>query len=200
MNPRLRIGLVILGVILLFALIVWLGFSLRSYSYHGELLDFPKPVADFTLAGPDGEPVKLSDYRDKFVLLYFGYTSCPDVCPTTMAQLAQAVRTLGPKADQVQVIMVTVDPERDTPDKLSLYVRTFDPRFAGLSGTRDQIASAAAPLGVYYEKHPVSGAAGYLMDHTATTMVVDREGRMRLVWPYGTAGEDMAVDLTHLMK
>jgi protein SCO1 len=200
MNSRLRVGLVITGVVLLFALILWFGFSLRPYSYHGTLLDSPKPVTDFTLSGPDGGPVKLSDYRGKSVVLYFGYTYCPDVCPTTMAELGQAMRTLGAKVDQVQVIMVTVDPERDTPDKLNKYVKAFDSRFVGLSGTPDQIASAATPLGVYYEKHPVSGAAGYLVDHTATTMVIDGDGRMRLVWPYGTAGEDMAADLMHLMK
>jgi protein SCO1/2 len=200
MNPRLRVGLVILGVLLLFALMVWLGLSLRPYAYHGTLLDSPKPVADFTLAGPDGQPVKLSAYRGKTVVLYFGYTYCPDVCPTTLAELAQAMRTLGDRAEQVQGIMVTVDPERDTPEKLNKYVQAFDPGFVGLSGTPDQIAGAAAPLGVFYEKHPVSGAAGYLMDHTATTMVIDRDGRMRLVWPYGTAGEDMAADLAHLMK
>jgi protein SCO1/2 len=200
MNPRLRIGLVVLGIVLLFGLMVALGLSLRPYAYHGTVLNPPKPVADFTLTGPGGEPVKLSDYRGKTVLLYFGYTTCPDVCPTTLAELAQAMRTLGPKAGEVQTIMVTVDPERDTPDRLNTYVRAFDPRFVGLSGTPDQIAAAAAPLGVYYQKHPVSGAAGYLVDHTATTMVLDGDGRMRLVWPYGTSGEDMAADLAHLMR
>jgi protein SCO1/2 len=200
MNARFRAGLVILGVLLFLGVMVWLGLSLRPYPYHGTLLDSPKPMADFTLRGPGGEPVKLSDYRGKLVVLYFGYTFCPDVCPTTMAELGQAMRSLGPKADQVQGIMVTVDPERDTPDKLNQYVRAFDPRFVGLSGTPDQIAGAATPLGVYYEKRPVEGPAGYLVDHTATTMVIDRDGRMRLVWPYGTAGEDMAADLAQLMK
>jgi len=200
MNHRLRTGLEVVGVILLFALIAWLGFNLHPYSYHGTLLDSPKPVAEFTLAGPGGEPVKLSDYRGKTVVLYFGYTYCPDVCPTTLAELAQAIRTLGRRAGGVQVIMVTVDPERDTPDKLNTYVTAFDPRFIGLSGTPDQIEGAAKPFGVVYEKHAGSAATDYLVDHTATTTVIDKDGRIRLIWPYGTPSEDIAADLDHMLR
>ena len=200
MNHRLRIGLIVLGVTLLFALAGGLALRLRPASYHGTLLDSPKPVAEFTLAGPGGEPVKLSDYRGKTVVLYFGYTVSPDVCPTTLAELAQAMRTLGARADGVQVIMVTVDPERDTPDKLNRYVTAFDPRFIGLSGTPDQIASAAKPFGVVYEKHAGSAATEYLVDHTATTTVIDTDGRIRLIWPYGTPSEDIAADLDHMLR
>ena len=200
MNHRLRTGLVVVSVILLFVLAGWLAFRLRPYSYHGRLLESSKPLADFTLAGPGGQPVKLSDYRGKTVVLYFGYTFCPDVCPTTLAELAQAMRTLGSRADGVQVIMVTVDPERDTPDKLNRYVTAFDPRFIGLSGTPDQIASAAKPFGVVYEKHAGSAATEYLVDHTATTTVIDTDGRIRLIWPYGTPSEDIAADLDHMLR
>jgi protein SCO1/2 len=199
MNQRLRIGLVLLGVIMLLALGGWWALRQKPYSYHGETVEPPAPAADFTLTGPDGKTLSLSDFRGKVVALYFGYTFCPDVCPTTLAALAQAMRELGPSADGVQVIMVTVDPERDTPDKLNTYVTAFDPCFVGLSGTPDEIASAARPFGIVYEKHAGSTATDYLVDHTATTTVIDKEGRVRLVWPYGTPPEEFAADLDHLL-
>ena len=200
MNQRLRIGLVLLGVLLLFALGGWWVLKQRPYSYHGETVEPPAPAADFTLTGPDGKALSLNDFRGKVVALYFGYTFCPDVCPTTMAALSQAMQQLGPKADQVQVIMVTVDPERDSPEKLNQYVTAFDPRFIGLSGTPGEIASAAKPFGVIYEKHAGSAATDYLVDHTATTTVIDRDGRIRLIWPYGTPPEELAADLGQLLR
>ena len=175
-------------------------FLLRPYQYHGLLLESPKPAADFTLAGAGGKEVKLSDYRGKLVVLYYGYTFCPDVCPTTLAEVTKAVRALGKKAEDVQVIMVTVDPERDTPERLAEYMAFFNPSFVGLSGTPDQIAEAATPFGIYYQKNEGTPASGYLVDHTATVNVLDREGRMRLVWPFGTEGDAMAADLKQMLK
>jgi len=160
----------------------------------------PAPATDFTLTDPDGKTFSLSDFRGKLVALYFGYTSCPDVCPTTMAALAQAMQELGSQADEVQVILVTVDPERDTPDRLNTYVTAFDPRFIGLTGTPDQIASAARPFGVLYKKQAGSSAPSYLVDHTATTTVIDKDGRVRLIWPYGTPPDELAADLDHLLR
>ena len=175
-------------------------FLLRPYQYHGLLLESPKPAADFTLAGAGGKEVKLSDYRGKLVVLYYGYTFCPDVCPTTLAEVTKAVQALGKKAEDVQVIMVTVDPERDTPERMAEYMAFFNPSFVGLSGTPDQIAEAATPFGIYYQKHEGTPASGYLVDHTATVNVLDREGRMRLVWPFGTEGDAMAADLKQMLK
>jgi protein SCO1 len=197
MNQRLRLAPVFLGVILVFALG---GCRKQPYSFHGESVEPPAPAADFTLTGPDGKTLSLSDFRGKLVVLYFGYTSCPDVCPTTMAALAQAMRELGAKADGVQGIMITIDPERDTPDRLNRYVTAFDPRFVGLSGTPDQIAGAAKAFGIAYEKHAGSSAANYLVDHTATVTVLDQEGRIRLIWPYGTPPEELAADLDQLLR
>jgi protein SCO1/2 len=200
MKPQLRIGWVVLGTALLFLLSGCFAPRLRPYVYHGEVQQSLVKAPDFTLTGADGKTLSLSDFRGKLVVLYFGYTFCPDVCPTTMAALAQAMRELGAKADDVQVIMVTVDPERDTPDKLNAYVSAFDPRFIGLSGTPDQIAGVAKAFGVYYEKHAGSSADTYLIDHTATTTVIDKEGRIRLIWPYGTAAEELAADIDHLLQ
>ena len=182
----------------LIAVLAWT--RLRPYEYHGLLLQAAPPAADFTLVGPEARPVKLSDFRGKLVVLYFGYTFCPDVCPATLAEVGQALRKLGKGADGVQVIMVTVDPERDTPAHLVEYVGHFGSTFLGLSGAPEQIATAAGAFSIYYRKHEGTAATGYLVDHTATVSVLDREGRVRLVWPFGTDGDAMAADLGQLLK
>ncbi len=107
---------------------------------------------------------------------------------------------MGDKADDVQVVMVSVDPERDTPEVLANYLSNFNPNFIGLTGTPDEIASAATPFGIFYEKHEGSAATGYLVDHTASAMVLDRDGRLRLVIPFQTPPEDIAADLKQLLK
>ena len=128
------------------------------------------------------------------MLVYFGYTFCPDVCPTTLTTVDKALDLLGNKADQVQLVMISVDPERDTSAVLANYLSNFNPSFVGLTGTPDQIASAATPFGVYYQKHEGSAATGYLVDHTASLLVLDRTGRTRLVIPFETSAEDIAED------
>jgi protein SCO1/2 len=198
MKPPLRSALIVLaaaGFVLIVALATVL---LRPYRFHGMELSTPQPAKDFTLTGPGGKPVKLSDFQGKLVVLYFGYTYCPDVCPTTLADLVQAMQKLGKKADQVQGVMVTVDPDRDTPERLAEYVSYFNPTFVGLSGTPDQIAAAAAAYSIYYRKTEGTPANGYTVDHTATITVLDEEGRARLFWSFGTTADDMAADLAHL--
>jgi protein SCO1/2 len=163
------------------------------------LMQGTAPVFDFDLVSDTAGHVKLSDFRGKPVLLYFGYTFCPDVCPTTMAELGRMMRELGDRADDVQVIMISVDPERDTPERLGEYVRYFHPSFMGLTGTEDEISQTATPLGIYYARREVEGASGYLMDHTATVLLVDKDGLARLIWPYGTSAEDMAADVRYFL-
>jgi protein SCO1/2 len=191
---------VFLGILALVVLGVWALPRLRSPMFHGQIVSAGEPVADFTLTAHTGEPVRLSDWRGRWVALYFGYTFCPDVCPTTLAQLAQARRRLGAEAARVQVLMVTVDPERDTPERLAAYVRAFDPSFVGLTGTPAAIAAVAGPLGVYFARQEVEGAAGYLVDHTASVLLLDPQGRLRLIWPPNTSPELMAEDLSYLLR
>lgn len=168
---------------------------------HGFVMNEPAPVGDFTLTSHNGDPVSLSDFRGKLVLVYFGYASCPDVCPMTMLQLAQARAELPERLqDDVQVLMVTVDPERDTPELLANYLGHFDKTFLGLTGTPEELDAAAAPLGIFYEKRAVDESETYFMDHTATVAVIDRQGRLRLVWPFGVPGEDIASDLGYLVR
>jgi protein SCO1/2 len=134
----------------------------------------------FALTDHNGKPRTLADFRGKVVVLFFGYTQCPDVCPTTMAELANVMKQLGPQAGQVQVLFVTLDPERDTPALLAQYVPAFDPRFLGLYGDAAATAKVAKEFKVFYSKVPGATPGSYTMDHTAGSYVFDREGRLRL--------------------
>ncbi|MFZ0492952.1 MAG: SCO family protein [Acidimicrobiia bacterium] len=191
---------IISGSILTLLVILLVGLRLfRPHVFSGTVIQSPEPSFNFTLQSASA-PVSLSDFSGKVVVLYFGYTFCPDVCPTTMTDLAKAMKLLGRKADDVQVIMVSVDPERDTAGKLEEYVHAFDPTFIGLTGTPQQIAEVAARYGVYYAKHEGSDASGYLIDHTATVMVINEEGRLKLLESFGTTPEEMAADLAHMIN
>ena len=190
----LRNPVIVFGILLVLS-----ACSLRPYAFHGTLIQSPDPVPDFTLLGHLGQSVSLSDFRGQLVVLYFGYTVCPDVCPTTLAELRQARAALGQNADQVQVLMVTVDPGRDTVEVLADYVTHFDPTFIGLTGTPDEIAAVATYYGIFYEKREEDSALGYLVDHTATQMVIDREGHLKVVYPFGAEAEDIAADLEYMI-
>ena len=187
----------LLGFLVGWAIISLIG---TPYTYHGTLIQSPEPDRNFTLTGPGGEAVSLRDFRGKAVLLYFGYTFCPDVCPATMVELARATEMLGEDANKTQVIMISVDPDRDSPEKLADYVTHFDPSFIGVTGSEDEVAAVATQYGIFYEKHEGTVASGYLIDHTASVVVVDADGYLRLVYPFGTAAEDIAEDLGHLVN
>jgi protein SCO1/2 len=199
----LALGGLVAGLILGWLTISLLSgtFLLGSPDFHGTLIQPPAPVSDFSLTGPDGQQVRLSDFRDKVVLVYFGYTYCPDVCPATMAKLAKAIQELDSKdREKVQVIMVTVDPDRDTPEILGQYLSHFDPSFLGLTGTDEEIAAAAKPFGIYYQKRDGLAETDYLVDHTATVATVDKDGNLRLIYSFDTPGEDIAADLKRLVR
>lgn len=155
---------------------------------------------DFALADHNGQARSLADFKGKVVTIFFGYTHCPDVCPTTLTDLKAAMQLLGPDlAAQVQVLFVTVDPERDTPEVLRQYVPYFHPSFLGLYGTPAEVAKTARDFKVHYARHVESGASDYLVDHTAATYVFDPQGRIRLFWPYGHPAGDMAHDIRQLL-
>jgi protein SCO1 len=162
--------------------------------FAGALVDSPRPVPDFTLTSADG-PVNLSDFAGKYVFLYFGYTYCPDICPATLSTLAAVRRELGRDADKVQVIMITVDPPRDTPEVLEAYATHFDPTFIGLSGTKEEIDAAGEPLNIYYEKHEGTEATGYLIVHTARAYLLDPAGNARVAYPHDAPRDGIIADL-----
>ena len=153
------------------------------------------------LTDHNGRRVSLETFRGQLVVLFFGYTHCPDVCPTTLSDMAQAFRLMGPdQAAKVQVLFVSVDPERDTPEILKAYVPYFHARFLGLYGTPEEVAKAAREFRVIYRKHKESGATDYLVDHSAGSYVLDQEGRLRLYLPFAHGPKDIAHDLVALIN
>lgn len=154
--------------------------------------------ADFHLNEANGKPVSLADYRGKVVVLFFGYTHCPQICPTTMADLAQVMRELGKDADKVQVLFITLDPERDTRELLAQYPSAFYPTFKGLSGDTMATAQAAKAFGVVYEKHPNKNG-GYDLDHSAGTYLIAPGGKPVLLAPFWQNGESLVHDIRLLL-
>jgi protein SCO1/2 len=155
---------------------------------------------DFQLADHNGQPRSLKDFRGKLVVLFFGYTQCPDVCPTTMAELAEAKKLMGADGTKVQGIFVTVDPERDTAEVLKGYMANFDPTFLALRGTPDQVAALAKDFKVYFKKVDGKTPTSYTMDHSAASFVYDTQGRLRLYTRYGGGAQSLASDLQLLLK
>jgi len=155
---------------------------------------------ELRLADHNGNARSLADFRGKVVVVSFGYTHCPDVCPTTLADLSAGVKRLGADAPRVQVLFVTVDPKRDTPELLRQYVPAFSPDFLGLSGDAEATARVTRDFHVYAQERPGKSAETYTVDHSAQTFVFDREGRIRLVLAYGSTPEDIASDLRILLR
>jgi protein SCO1/2 len=151
------------------------------------------------LTDHNGQRRTLEDFKGKVVVLFFGFTHCPDACPTTLAELASVARELGPDAQRLQVLVVTVDPERDTPDVLRPYVTSFNPTFLGLSGTREEVAAAAKEFKVYFQKQPQPGGS-YTVDHSAGTFVLDKHGRLRLFGQYGAGAKALLHDIRILLQ
>jgi protein SCO1/2 len=154
----------------------------------------------FSLTDHTGKPRTLADFQGKVVVMFFGYTRCPDVCPTTMAELKQVLARLGEDAKRVQVLFVTLDPERDTQALLAQYVPSFDPTFLGLFGDADATAKVAREFKVFYQKVAGSRPDNYTLDHTAASYVFDIQGRLRLLVKHGSGGDGLVEDLKTLLS
>jgi protein SCO1 len=189
------------GVLLGVALVLtgW-QFIQRPYTFRGSLIDPPVPAADFELTDQNGQIFRLNDQTGKIVLLFFGYTHCPDVCPLTLSHFKQIKTDLGQKADQVRFVFVTVDPERDTADLLRQYLLNFDPEIVGLTDSRQSLESVWKNYGVYQAKQEVGSASGYLVDHTARTYLIDRQGNWRLTYPFEMGKDDILQDVLYLLN
>ena len=167
----------------------------------GTPVDPPRVLRDFTLTDQEGQPMRLSDLRGRLALLFFGYTFCPDVCPTTLVDFAQVKRLLGDRSSQVAFVFVSVDGARDTPPVLKRYVKHFDKDFIGMTGPEDDVRRIGADYGLYFERQPLPGSqAGYSVDHTAVAYLVDREGRMIMLYGYGTPASVIDADLQKLLS
>ncbi|MBN8745040.1 MAG: SCO family protein [Thiomonas arsenitoxydans] len=172
----------------------------KPYVFHGVDIT-GVPYADgFSLTDFNGKTRTLADFAGKVVVMYFGYTQCPDICPASMQVVAQAMDDLGEKARDVQFLFVTVDPERDTPEILKAYVTHFNPTFLALTGTPEQIALTAKDFKVYYKKVPGKTPGSYTMDHTAGFYVFDPKGKIRLFEREGVSAKDLAQDINALIE
>ncbi len=189
-------GVVVIGAVAYFFVLP----RFVPYVFHGQTIQSNQAAPSVELDGPKGSTVRLTDYEGKVVVLYFGYTFCPDVCPITLSKLDRAMDILGDKAEDVQVIMVSVDPERDTPEVLEQYMAHFNPTFIGVTGDTNAIDRIATVYGVYYEAEEGSEATGYLVNHTATVMIVDRDGYLKLVLPVEGTAEEIAADLGYFLR
>jgi len=169
------------------------GPQFRSTDITGAPYGHSLELADHT-----GKPRRLEDWRGKAVVLVFGFTQCPDVCPTTLADVALALKELGPDAERVQVLMVSVDPERDTPQVLGKYVTAFDPRFVALRGDLEATRKVAQDFKVYFEKR--KQGESYTVDHSAQSYVIDPQGRLRLLVRHDRIAQDLAPDLRTLLS
>ena len=154
----------------------------------------------FSLTDHNGKQRTLKDFAGKVVVVFFGFTQCPDVCPTTLSELAQVKQSLGPDGDKLQAIFITVDPERDTPELLKAYMANFDPSFLALRPTMSQLPQVAKDFKVYYKKVDGKTPGSYTMDHSAGSYVFDGKGRIRLYTRYGSGPEALTSDIKLLLK
>ncbi len=213
-----RTLLIVAGVILGISLsaILMLGrFATPAPAFHGTFIDPPDPRPDFQLRS-GAKTVTKTAFAGRPLVVVFGFTNCPDVCPTTMSRLARAMALLGDDAANVQVALISVDPDRDDPDHIQTYAAGFDPRFIGLTADRETLAAVARDFGIHHKKvdelahgaPPDAHAAhapehqvdDYLVDHTTTVTVLDANGNARLLWPYETPPEAMAEDLRTILR
>ena len=182
--------------------IVMLAFLFLTSSAQAELKEYGSMGGDFTLPSSLDRPVSLSEFRGQVVILFFGYTACPDICPTTMVRVQQALKELDPDVEaQVQPLFISVDPERDTPEQLQGYVTYFHPRFIGLTGSLDELKAVARQYGAFFAKDTrTETAAGYLVAHSGYVYLLDGEGELRGLYRQDAEPEEMADDITTLAE
>lgn len=187
-----------------FIALLLIGLSACSPKQEFKNIDITGSTAfgkDFSLIDPDGKARTLADFKGKVVVMFFGYTQCPDICPTTLTEMQQVMTLLGPQSDKVQVLFVTVDPERDTAAILKQYVPSFDPRFLGLRPADEAaLEKVAKDFKIYYKKVPGTSPGSYTMDHTAGSYAFDPQGRLRLYIKHAQGPETLAHDLKELLK
>ncbi|WP_271008524.1 SCO family protein [Paucibacter sp. B51] len=168
-------------------------------AFKGVDLTGAEYARNLNLPDQDGRSRSLADFKGKVVVVFFGYTQCPDVCPTTMAELAEVKRSLGADGERVQGVFVSVDPERDSPALLKAYMASFDPSFVALRGSEEQTKVAAKEFKVYYAKVPGKTPESYTLDHTAASFIFDPEGRVRVFSRYGSGAQALADDIKLLL-
>ncbi|MGD9772651.1 SCO family protein [Diaphorobacter sp.] len=173
--------------------------SPKGPKFQGIDLTGAEYARDLLLPDHNGQPRSLKDFAGKVVVVFFGYTQCPDVCPTSMSELAEVKRALGADGDRLQGLFVSVDPERDTPEMLKAYMTNFDPSFLALRGTPEQLAAVAKDFKIYYKRVEGQTPTSYTMDHSAGSYVYDPAGRLRVYHRYGSGAQSLAADVRVLL-
>jgi protein SCO1 len=188
------------GIVLILATVMaWAESAPRTHAFRGAPVDPPFAAPNFTLNDQNGQPFQLSDQRGRIVVLFFGYTHCQDVCPTTLAQFKQVRTQLGSQAERVRFVFITVDPERDSPERMKTYLNAFDPNIVGLGGSEADLDPAWRAYGVYHQKQPGPTADDYSVDHSANVYLVDAQGNLHLTFSPGFATADLAQDIRYLL-
>ena len=200
MDRRLAIKNLAAGALLVSAWALLTACQPDRPKFHGIDITGVDYARDLRVRDFNGQPRTLADFRGKVVVIFFGYTQCPDVCPTTMTEMLQVKQLLGADGDKLQVLFLSLDPERDTPEVLKAYMGSFDPSFLGLyAGSPDELAALAKDFKVFYKKVEGSTPGSYTMDHTASSYLYDPQGRLRLFSRYGSKPEDVAADVRLLL-
>ncbi len=172
----------------------------RPHRFAGTVPQAPIPAASLEgLTLSNGEPASLDAFEGKLVLIYFGYTNCPDICPVTLASAARAREAMGSAGEDVQVLMVTVDPARDGLDLLGEYVGHFDPTFLGVGGSEEELDRVATLYGIYVKRGEGTADSGYTVDHTGSLMVIDPDGFVRVLYTHDVDSDALAADLRQLL-
>lgn len=188
------------------ALVIGLAACGGAYKFHGTQLEPPKPAAAFTLTNQDGVTVRLDDYRGQLVMLFFGYTHCPDICPLTLSEFKQIREQLGADAQYVRFVLISVDPERDTPEQLKTYLAQFDTSFQGLTGSPQELVSLYREYGIFVESARLDStstgqlraAPGFTIAHTNAVLLLDGKGRLRVIYT-DASWQDMAADVRQMI-
>jgi protein SCO1/2 len=199
MKPR---NILIFGMAILVGLIAMLLVldPQREYTFQGSLIEPEIAAPQFELTDMHGEMFNLEQLAGNVVVMFFGYTSCPDVCPVTLSEFLQIRDKLGNAADQVSFVFITVDPERDTPERMRKYLTNFDPEIIGLSGDRSDLEPVWADYGVYQAKVEGTSTENYFVDHSSRVYVIDKGGNLRLTYLFGTENQLILEDVRHLVS
>ena len=172
-----------------------------TYAFRGITIYESPPAEDFALADQHGRPFRLSEARGRAVLLFFGYIHCPDVCPTTLSTWAKVERELGDDSEDVAFVFVSVDPERDTPERLAKHLAVFSPRIIGITGSAEELTPVFDAYDIHHEEVPIAAsAAGYLVNHTTRMFLIDPAGRLRVKYDFRARPEDIARDVQWLLE
>lgn len=188
-------------LVLIAAVGVVFGFVIeRPYTFRGSVIDPAVPAPEFSLLSSQGEEYSLVSRTGKFVLIFFGYTYCPDVCPTTLSEMKEIKTRLKDKAENIEFVFITVDPQRDTQEQLTRYLASFDGSFFGLTGTTEQLEMVWKDYGVYREIQETDNSLGYLVDHTSRLYLINSQGELMMTYLYETTLDEIVSDLNYLIK